>query len=241
MSDVLWNFYKSYRACVRAKVTALRAAQLEGDERDDLLVVAERRLELAESYERAFGRPTLLVVGGLMGTGKSTVASALSEALGFDCLRTDLVRRDLFGTQLRSEAFGEGDYTAVNRQRVYDELFRRAAARLAVGVSVVLDGTFLAADVLIPARDLAASAGATFLAVRCECPDHLARRRVADRLAAGRDASQARPELFDRQKRERGAVPTDVATIHVDTSSVVSEVLPDVYARLREIDAATPS
>jgi hypothetical protein len=233
---VLWNFYKSYRACVRAKVAALRAGQVEGHQRETLLATAERRLQLAETYERSFGRTMLLVVGGLMGTGKSTVAAALTDALGLDCLRTDVVRRELFGDVASTDAFGKGRYTAANRRRVYDELLGRGEARLAAGVSVVLDGTFLWADELMPARDLAAAYGATFLAVRCECPDEMARRRIAARAVEGRDASEARTEFFDEQKRNRPPVPVDVPTVRVDTSAGVEQGLPLVYEQLRAAD-----
>jgi aminoglycoside phosphotransferase family enzyme/predicted kinase len=235
----LWNFYKSYRACVRAKVAALRAQQVEVQQRDALLATVARRLELAETYERSFGRPTLLVVGGLMGTGKSTVAAALSEALGLDCLRTDVVRRELLGDQPASDAFGEGRYTAEHRRRVYDELFRRGEALLAKGNSVVLDGTFLSADVLMQARGLAEANGATFLALRCECPDELARQRIVTRAANNRDASDARPELFDQQKQSRPPIPADVPMVRVDTSGNVAGVLRPVYAQLRALAGAT--
>ncbi|MEZ6069222.1 MAG: AAA family ATPase [Pirellulales bacterium] len=230
---MLWNFYKSYRACVRAKVAALRAAQVTGDERNALLADADKRLRLAESYERQFGRPTLLVVGGLMGTGKSTVAAALGEALGFDCLRTDVVRGELFGDAPSADGFASGRYSDENRRRVYDEVFHRAEAMLTTGVSLILDGTFLADAEIAPSRDLAERHGAALLVVRCECPDDLARQRIAQRSAAGNDASEARPELFDQQKRRQCTSAIDVPRLVLDTSLPVARLLPEVYQRLR--------
>jgi len=47
---VLWDFYKSYRACVRAKVAALRADQLRGEPQAKAAEEAQRHLALADKY-----------------------------------------------------------------------------------------------------------------------------------------------------------------------------------------------
>ena len=46
----LLPFYKSYRACVRAKVSALRAEQLTGQQRQESLDAAKRYLRLADAF-----------------------------------------------------------------------------------------------------------------------------------------------------------------------------------------------
>ena len=92
-AESLVRFYKAYRACIRAKVIALTAGQLRsGDEK--LLAQANRYLQLAAEYAAPWDSPWLIVVGGLMGTGKSTLAAALAEALGTELLSTDPIRRN---------------------------------------------------------------------------------------------------------------------------------------------------
>ncbi|MGC3969606.1 MAG: hypothetical protein QM775_20325 [Pirellulales bacterium] len=84
--DALRAFYESYRACVRAKVAALRFKQLAADENAGALAELRRDLGLAEAALTRFHKSTLYVLRGLSGTGKSTVAAALSEMLGIEQL-----------------------------------------------------------------------------------------------------------------------------------------------------------
>jgi hypothetical protein len=79
----------------------------------------------------------LVVVCGLPGVGKTTVAEYAVDLLDAELLRTDVVRKELFP---------DPDYTDAEQSAVYDELLSRARDRLAVGHSVVLDGTFHACE-----------------------------------------------------------------------------------------------
>src|SRR5262249_48381 len=126
--EVLVDFYKSYRACVRAKVAALRAEQTQGAERDALAAQATRHFEFADKYASSWVRPLVLVVGGLAGTGKTTLASALAHELGAELLRTDTIRREMFGSKAHAADVDEGVYAPAARDEIYDEMFRRAAA-----------------------------------------------------------------------------------------------------------------
>ena len=106
----------------------------------------------------------LIIVCGLPGTGKSTVAKHLSSDLGGEILRTDIIRRELFKDAsleevLKAEDPMQYDLERIfDRQRsipdyyqrmiwkqkmmVYDELIRRAEALLLRRNNVILDGTF---------------------------------------------------------------------------------------------------
>ena len=78
----LLPFYTAYRAVVRAKVEGfeLVEAEIDAAERDAALVPAQRHWLLAlGELEEARRRPCLLLVGGLPGTGKSTLARGLAE------------------------------------------------------------------------------------------------------------------------------------------------------------------
>ena len=91
-------FYTAYRAAVRGKVEGLKLgeAEIPVPDRDAALIKARARWLLAlGELEEAGRRPCLVLVGGLPGTGKSTLARALAERAGFTVIRSDLVRKEL--------------------------------------------------------------------------------------------------------------------------------------------------
>jgi aminoglycoside phosphotransferase family enzyme/predicted kinase len=216
--DALRAFYESYRACVRAKVAALRLKQLAADENSGALAELHRDLDLAEATLPRFHKPTLYVMRGLSGTGKSTVASALAELLGIEQLRTDAIRRELFGASRQPQAFGGGNYQPAQKRQVYKEMLRRARQSLLRGMSIVADGAFLEAEALQQARDAATAAEAELLVVECRCPIDTAKARIAARLAEGRDPSEARPEIVDQQAAAACELPPDMAVVEIDTT-----------------------
>lgn len=230
----LIRFYKSYRACVRAKVASIRSEQGAGQKADVALQEARRYLSLADHYASGLGKPLLLVVRGLMGTGKSTLAELLSESLGAELVQTDVLRRTVFQTNNRTVDYGEGIYHARNRDRVYEEMFSRTDAALHEGVSVVLDGTFLTCRLRERAASLAAKHRVRFLIVNCHCRDAVVRRRITRRLAHGESASDARPELLDKQRNEEEPVRSDQPQCAVDTTNDPQRLLQTVLRHLRE-------
>lgn len=116
--------------------------------------------------------PTLTVVCGLPGVGKSTVSRAIANELGADVLRTDVIRKELFANP---------EYTSEETTSVYDGLLTRAWRHLDVGESIVLDATFKRRERRIGARDLADSVGARFRLVRVCCDEDVIERRIAER------------------------------------------------------------
>ncbi len=225
-------FYKSYRAAVRAKVAALRASQLAGDDARTARDTAGRYVELADRYAAALGPAPLIVVRGLMGSGKSTVARALAERIGAEYLSTDEVRRELFGASDTPAGFGGGNYTPEKRQRVYDELWSRATKRLADGLAVVLDGTFLAAEDQRRAVEVATARKLPALLVNCTCPADVAKQRITRRLAAGGDASEARPELFDAQQARDEPTPAELPALAIDTTQPLEMNVEQIVAEI---------
>ncbi len=95
--DPLRWFYQSYRACVRAKVAALRARQVAGSAAVGGRDHALRYLTLADGYARRVAPPFVIIVRGPSGSGKTTLAALLAEGLAVARLGTDDVRREMFG------------------------------------------------------------------------------------------------------------------------------------------------
>ncbi len=127
------------------------------------------------------GTPCLVLVCGLVASGKSSVAAGLAQRLGLEQLCADETRRELFECGAE-EAFAPG-FSA----RVYEELLGRAGAALDAGRGVVLDGTFRTRALRARALRLAAERGLPFLCVECRPGLEVCRRRVQarDRAAAG--------------------------------------------------------
>lgn len=194
VSPELVSFYKAYRASVRSKVAALRAAEHQGDQREEDRREAAAYLELAERYVAQLPKPPLVLVRGVSGSGKSTLARQLAERLGARLLQTDEVRRTLAAPLEAAQR-----YRPENRAAVYDELFARAAELLRQGLMVVLDGTFLESAHRQRAAEIARSNGHGCLQLQCVVSVQIAQARIAERLARSADASEATPELVERQ------------------------------------------
>ncbi len=227
-------FYKAYRACVRAKVAGLRAEQVSGEARQAQVDLCNRYLKLASRYVRIAGtRPLLLVVTGLMGTGKTTLARLLAEELGIEVLRTDEVRNESIPAGSGSSAFGEGRYRPEARAHVYEEILRKAVDRLSVGTSVILDGTFIRAADRDAAMRLGRGLNADVLIVECICPRETAIERIRARLSrAEPDASEARPELYDLQAAERRYEGDSAIDLQIDTAESPAVQVAHVFQAL---------
>lgn len=217
------RFYVVYRALVRAKVAWIRARQ-PGME---AAAVARAGAEYAHYLEFAQGvaRPTrsgVIVMHGLSGSGKTTIARQLAESLQAVLLRSDVERKRLHGLAQQARTgsgFGQGIYSAVVTERTYARLADLARHAIAAGYPVILDAAFLTAGQRASFRALAHEAGVPFAIVSCEAPLQTLRERVARREAQGGDASEAGPAVLEQQILAREPLGQDeqAAVVAVDT------------------------
>lgn len=203
---LLLNFYKSYRAYVRGKVTCFRLDDpvISAQEKSVAFEEARSYFRLSHHYACKLNCPTLVVFSGLMGTGKSTMARILSEALGWEWLRSDVFRKELAkipSAEHRYEEFQQGIYSPDFTSRTYEALFERALELLRSGGSVVLDGSFRTQRDRQEALEVARSAGADFLLVECRCSEPEIQRRLTSRAGNAGEPSDGRWEIFHDQKR----------------------------------------
>lgn len=209
----LADHYIAYRAQVRAKVSCLRAVQ-EGAARSP---EADRYLDLALRHLQA-GQVRLVLIGGAPGTGKTTLARAVADANGWVVLRSDEIRKEVAGLAATASAVrprNVGIYGPTMTALTYGEMLHRAESLLEMGETVVLDATWSDAAWRDEARRTAERAHAQLAAIRCVTSDGVAEQRVATRLAAGTDASDATPAIA-RAVAERFAPWPEAA--QVDTS-----------------------
>jgi uncharacterized protein len=202
----LAHHHIAYRAQVRAKVAAIRATQ--GDEAS--AAEAARLLDMAHRHLEV-GAARLIVVGGLPGTGKSTLCSALGDALGATVLRSDEIRKEQAGLrpdQPAAALYGEGIYTPEATQATYREMLRRAQVALALGETVVLDASFTGDTWRTAAQTAGADTHADVIELRCTVPRDVAVQRIRQRLESGGDASDATPAIAAAMAADEDPWPT---------------------------------
>ncbi len=200
---ILLNFYKCYYACTRAKVAGLRSTEVRGREQDDALQEAEDYFALAFCYAVRLVRPTVILVCGLMGTGKSTLARNLAPYLGVEVLRSDVLRKELLDipeSERHESAYGQGIYTPEMSRLTYARLFTRAAKHLHAGRSVILDASFQSRRERRAALDTAVDFGARCAILECVCSEQTAKERLNLRMQDQSEASDGRQDLFQAQK-----------------------------------------
>ncbi|MGZ8179556.1 bifunctional aminoglycoside phosphotransferase/ATP-binding protein [Williamsia sp. SKLECPSW1] len=206
----LRHHFIAYRAFVRAEVASIRSAQ------GDVTAAADARAYTAQAVDHLrAGQVRLVIVGGLPGTGKSTVAQGIADALHCTLLSSDVVRKQLAGLDpLHSAraAFSTGLYTPEMTERTYDVMFRRAHIGLDLGRSVVMDATWRDEDERIRARHLAHETGALLVELECVAPESMSRARLATRAATASDAdTDVHAAMARTWPRWHSATPIDTS------------------------------
>lgn len=182
----LCHHYVAYRAFVRAKVACLRSAQ--GD--PDAIVTARALLALTLRHLR-LGEVRLILVGGLPGTGKSTVAGGIADTLGGVLLSSDRIRKTLAGIAPQTPSpsgYREDLYAPAMTDATYTEVLRRAESLLDEGEAVVLDASWTDARHRLQARDLARTSCARIVELRCIASTEVAAERIRRRGPGPSDA-----------------------------------------------------
>ena len=184
----LRHHYIGYRALVRAKVACLRHDQT-GADADAEAAVRYARLSRAHLRD---GAVRLALVGGLPGTGKSTIAGALADRCGAVLLSSDRVRKELAGLDpagCAAAGFREGLYSPGHTEALYGQLLHRAEALLARGESVVLDASWTSGRHREAAAALAARTRSDLVPLECRAPTEVAGQRIHTRGATASDAT----------------------------------------------------
>lgn len=198
-------YFMAVRAAVRAHVAATASVDME-EGADAKRAEATSYFDLASALldETA---PRLIAVGGLSGSGKSTVARMVAPAIGpapgARTLSSDRLRKARYGvspeTRLGAEAYAP-EVTAT----VYRDLCDRAAAIAGLGHAVVADATFSTPEERAAIETAAKETAVPFRGIWLDVPAEELVRRVGARSG---DPSDATPDVVRRQiERATGAI-----------------------------------
>jgi len=195
------RYYRVHRALVRAKVAALRAAQL-----GEVAADAERRalhhyLKVALDSSHP-PQPMLMLTHGFSGSGKTVATQGLLEACGAIRFRADVERKRLFGLEplQRSDTAQQALlYSSQTSRATQQRLRDLAALALQSGYNVILDATFLEREARDQARALAASLDLRCVILHFEARPDTLRERVRQRALRRDDASDADLAVLDSQ------------------------------------------
>ena len=199
------RYHAVYRALVRAKVAALRVAQLGADaspaERDGASSALCRYLDaaLASSGHAA---PVLMLTHGCSGSGKTALTQTLLERCGAVRIRADVERKRLFGLPALARsapAFKLRLYSNEATDATQARLRELAELVLRSGHSVILDATFLAYPQREQARALADELGVGFVILDFRASAGTLRERVRQRALRADDASEADLAVLEDQ------------------------------------------
>jgi hypothetical protein len=214
----LLGFYKSYRAFVRGKVEGfvLDESEVSQPERESARETAKKYFTLSLAYLRPPPPPLFVITTGLMGTGKTYLASKLAQRLGVRPLHSDVIRKEIQGLspmERRFVPYGTGIYSPKATEQTYEAIFDRAARALLNGESVIADASFSRFHYRESARELARKAGARFALVECTAPHETIRRRMEERAAKEDQPSDGRWEIFKEQEADFEPIREDECSL----------------------------
>ncbi len=236
-------FYKCYRAVVRCKVNIilLRSHNLLEGERKSVHLNAIKYLDLAFQYALQFYRPRMWVVCGMPATGKSTIAKQLSKTLEIKIIRSDAVRKEIFGLQPHEngvELFGEKIYSSLATSLTYGKLLCLAQAELETGTSVILDATYSRAKYRREVINLAKDKGIKPIFIECSAKEKIMRERLLERKYRP-SVSDARIDHFEEldARYERFRYAGNALHIRVNTALPLEDVMRKILIRAFQLDS----
>ncbi len=226
----LMPFFLSCRAAIRAKTsaTALRV-QADPVRAGELRTAAREYLAMADRLLHPL--PACLVaIGGLSGSGKSSLARALAPLLGAVpgaiVLRSDEIRKQIYGVPILTRLGSDG-YTTDVTNRVYETLIERAGVTLHGGFTAIVDATFLRVADRHAIETIARTAAVPFVGLWLQGPVQTLLQRLQQR---GADASDADATVLRMQSaQDIGAI----AWHRVDSSASIDAVRDKALSLLR--------
>ena len=167
---------------------------------------------------------TLVVMRGYPGTGKSTIARAISTALHAPLIDRDILRQkavDIFGNLPHVGRFS------------YELMCALAEEQLSLGLSVVVDTPLTYRTTYEQAKELAQTFHVPMVVVHCQCPPEVQKRRLEGRvgkvsefqITSWKEWMQWKPRFEDFD--DNGCI--------IDTSNPLDDSLAKVMRTIHEL------
>ena len=221
------DYFLSYRSAVRAKVAAIAVGEgeLPATQREAARESARRHLDLATKALETRRSGAVVLMTGVVGTGKSTAAEAIADGLeSAAVISSDPVRKRLAGLKASDHASApvdSGIYSEEVTRHVYAGLQERAEPVAASGRVAVLDATFSRPDQRAVAVEFARARGLPIVIIETRASKDCAIRRLAGRAGRADDPSDAGPDFYAESVARFAPVeePAPGTHIVVDTES----------------------
>lgn len=225
----LWRYYQVYRAMVRAKIAAFRAAQSDGAEKQSAIDEVRRYITLAGKITIT-RTPKLILTHGLSGSGKSSVSKELAPELSAVWLRSDIERKRLYKMSANAHSnsdIGGGIYDPTATQATYAALLTAAENIVEAGYSVIIDATFLQREHREAFAKAAKRWRIPFRILHCHAPLPTLHNWLIERENEGTDASEATVATLEYQTAHQEPLTLDeeIQTVVVQTDQPVDMAL----------------
>lgn len=229
---VLLPFFMAVRAAVRAHVTATQVEEGSADS-DKLVAEARSYFDLARTLLQETP-PRLVAIGGLSGSGKTTVAEAMAAHVGAPpgarIVESDRIRKAMHGVPAETR-LPDKAYRPEVSERVYREMAWRAGLILAEGGSVVADAVFDRSADRARIEKAADDKGVAVAGFWLDADPLVLWQRVSDRKGGPSDATI---DILSRQL-QRNAAQTGWRKINADRK------LADIVTELRRFSDSDAS
>ncbi len=190
----LLPLYSAYRATVRGLVEGLLREETEVAASERAAALGRARaywLVALSELEEPGRKPCVVLVAGLPGTGKSTLARELAKRADFTVIRSDVVRKELAGLPVLGQTpatFRDTLYSRTSTERTYAECLNRAERLVFEGRRVLVDATFREEARRRTFLEAAVRWGVPSTLLVCQADPETARRRLEARPADASDA-----------------------------------------------------
>jgi predicted kinase len=165
--------------------------------------------------------PSLIVLVGLPGSGKSYFASKLTEKIPAVVLESDFLRKKLVKQPV---------YSQFESFRLFKAVHQLIRKLLTAGYNVILDATNLSEESRRPLSAIAGETGAKTIVVHMNTPRDIAEARLSDRLVQRDGYSDADWAVY--QQLEPGFEPIKGAHYEINRALDISTIIDKIVAEI---------